>query len=213
MPLVGAPKSKRQWGMAALVSVLSFVLVTGLWGAIVGAAGNEIANFVGNPRTMATIMKPLLTVMGVVLLVIALGELGLIRRLLPEVHPVVLPAAGPAEAGGFRQYRQVAVAGLTLAATFGVICTRPIYLALLVYVATAGGVVAGVLALGAYGLGLGLPIVLGNLALRPANRAARLMDWVAARHEAIHVAQGLAFALLGAAVVYFFGIRYVIPAA
>ncbi len=95
-------------------------------------------------------------------------------------------------------YREVAVLGLAIAATFGIICTQPPYLALIVYVAASGSVPYGSLALGTYGVGMALAIALTALGVLQASRSERLVRWLAARREAIHVAQGFAFAFLGA---------------
>ena len=101
--------------------------------------------------------------------------------------------------------------GLWMAATFGIICPKPLYLALLVYVAVVGSAVYGALALGAYGLGPASSLALGGFILLPASRAARFNAWLAAREDAFHLVQGLVFAALGAVVVSFFWLRYAIP--
>src|SRR5207245_7513181 len=89
--------------------------------------------------------------------------------------------------------------------------TLPPYLALLLSVAVVGSVAYGALALGAYGLGLATPILLGSAALGPAGRATRLLDWLVAKRDALHVAQGILFAALGALVLVFFWVRYAVP--
>jgi cytochrome c biogenesis protein CcdA len=211
LPLVQGVQAKKDWIKTALVLAGTMVLVTGLFGAIVGAAGGAFSGLATSPRMMSLVMKPLLITMGLVTLVIALGELGLVRRLLPEAHLATGPVSGTAASGGRGRYRQVALLGLGIAATFGIICTAPPYLALVVYVAAVGSVAYGVLALGVYGIGLALPIVLGGLAMVPANRSARFMGWMEARRESIQVAQGVLLAFLGALVVSFFWLRYTIP--
>jgi cytochrome c biogenesis protein CcdA len=159
---------------------------------------------------MALVMQPVLLVMGALMLVIALGEFGLIRRMLPEVHPAAVAVQGiSSTAAG--SYARTAMLGVTIAATFGIVCTLPPYLALLLNVAVVGSVAYGALALGAYGLGLATPILLGSVALGPAGRATRLLDWLAAKREGLHVAQGILFAALGALVLVFFWIRYAVP--
>jgi len=213
LPLVHGARARTDWIKTTLVLAGSIVLVTGLFGAIVGAAGGAFSGLATSPRMMSLVMKPLLIAMGVVMLVIALGELGLVRRLLPEAHLATRPVTGTADSTDRGRYRQVAVLGVSLAATFGILCTAPPYLALVVYVAAMGSMAYGVLALGVYGIGLGLPIVLGGLALVPANRSARLMGWMGARRGSIHVVQGGLLAFLGALVVAFFWVRYGIPSA
>src|SRR3712207_3425457 len=101
--------------------------------------------------------------------------------------------------------------GLWMAVTFGIVCTKPLYLALLVYVAVIGSVAYGALALGAYGLGLAVSGALAGLVLLPVGRAARLQAWLAARWEAFRLVQGVVFALVGTMSVVFFWLRYVVP--
>jgi cytochrome c biogenesis protein CcdA len=211
LPLVQGSHARKDWLRIALVLTGGMVLVTGLFGAIVGAAGGAFSGLATSPRMMSLVMKPLLIGMGAVMLLIALGELGLVRRLLPEAHLATSPAAGTAASAGRGRYRGAAILGLAVAGTFGIICTAPPYLALVVYVAALGSAAYGALALGVYGIGLALPIVLGGLALVPANRSARFMDWMGARREGLHAAQGVLLAFLGALVVAFFWVRYAIP--
>jgi hypothetical protein len=47
----------------------------------------------------------------------------------------------------------------------------------------------------------------------PAGRSARLMAWLSEREEALHIVQGLAFAVMGALSVSWFLLRYVNPPA
>jgi cytochrome c biogenesis protein CcdA len=211
LPLVQGSHARKDWLRIALVLTGGMVLVTGLFGAIVGAAGGAFSGLATSPRMMSLVMKPLLIGMGAVMLLIALGELGLVRRLLPEAHLATSPATGTAALAGRGRYRGAAILGLAIAGTFGIICTAPPYLALVVYVAALGSAAYGALALGVYGIGLALPIVLGGLALVPANRSARFMSWIQARREGIQVGQGLLLAFLGALVVAFFWVRYAIP--
>jgi cytochrome c biogenesis protein CcdA len=213
LPLVQGAQAKKDWIKTALVLAGAMVLVTGLFGAIVGAAGGAFLGLATSPRMMSLVMKPLLIAMGMVMLVIALGELGLVRRLLPEAHLATSPVSATTDSGGQSRYRQVAILGLGIAATFGIICTAPPYLALVVYVAAVGSVAYGALTLGVYGIGLAVPIVLVGLAMAPANRSERFMDWMAARRGSIQVAQGVLLAFLGALVVAFFWVRYAIPSA
>ena len=81
-----------------------------------------------------------------------------------------------------------------MTSTFGIFCTKPLYLGLLVYVAVIGSVAYGALALGAYGLGLATTLTLGGLVLIRASRAARFIAWLAAREQTIHLIQGIVFA-------------------
>ena len=211
MPLVQAARNKREWLKTVAVLGLSSVLVAALFGAILGAPSSLLAGTVGSRRTMSLIMQMALVVTGVLMMVVALGELGLIRRLLPSLRFTPVPAEEAASGSTRGLYRRAAVVGLGMAGTFGICCTQPLYLALLVYVAVVGSMAYGALALGAYGLGLVVSVALLGLIVRPAGRAARFNAWLAEREEAFHLGQGLVFAVLGAMTAAFFWLRYAIP--
>ncbi len=210
MPLVRGRGGKAEWLKSALVLAIGMVAVTAVWGVLVALAGAAFADFFRSSRNMALVMQPVLLAMGALMLVIAMGEFGLIRRMLPELHPASVAAQGIPSAAPW-SYGRTAMLGVTIAATFGIVCTLPPYLALLLNVAVVGSLAYGALALGAYGLGLATPILLGSLALGPAGRATRLMHWLAAKREGLHVVQGILFAALGALVLVFFWVRYAVP--
>lgn len=212
MPLLQATKDKRDFVRTAAVLILSMVLVCALWGAIVGAPAAALAGTVGSRRLMGMIMQLVLTIVGLLMLLISLGELGLIRRLLPDFRLPEYVAQSAADRADHRSYRSVLILGISMAATFGIVCNRPLYLVLLVYVAMVGGMSYGALTLGAYGFGLSSSLVLAGLILIPAGRSRRLMAWLAERDEALHIVQGLAFAVMGALSVSWFLLRFVIPA-
>ena len=210
MPLVQAAQDKRDWLKVVGVLTVSIVLVTTVFGAILGAPASALAGIVGSKRTMGLIMQSTLVITGSLMLVIALGELGLIRRLLPEVRFDPRPAEGAGALGTHRTYRRAAVLGVTMAATFGITCTKPLYLALLVYVALVGSVAYGALTLGAYGLGMAASVALAGFVVLflPAGRFGRLLGWLEDRQEAFHIVQGVVFAVAGGLAVAFFLVRY-----
>ena len=213
MPLLEATRDKRDFLRVASVLVLSMVLVCALWGAVVGMPAAALAGTVGSRRVMGLIMQPVLTIVGLLMLLVALGELGLFRRLLPDFHFPERAVQGAADLSERSSYRPVLILGISMAATFGIVCNRPLYLALLVYVAVIGGLGHGALTLGAYGFGLSSSLVLAGLVLIPAGRSTRLMAWLADREEALHVVQGVAFAFMGALSISWFLLRFVVPAA
>ena len=211
MPLVQAARTNREWLKTVAILGLASVLVAALFGLILGSPTSLLAGTVGSRRAMSLIMQSALVGIGVLMIVVALGELGLMRRLLPSVRfgPTSSEESPAATAHGL--YRQAAVLGVTMVASFGLSCTQPVYLALLVYVAVVGSPLYGALALGAYGLGQASSIALAGLILRPAGRGARFGAWLARHEEGFHLVQGLAFAVLGALTVSFFWLRYTIP--
>ena len=147
------------------------------------------------------------------LLFIAAGELGLMRRLLPDFHFPEKVAQGAAAHVERSPYRPVLILGISIAATFGIICNRPLYIVLLVYVAVVGGMGYGALTLAAYGLGLSSSLVVAGLLLIPAGRLSRLMGWLSDREEGLHIVQGMAFAFMGALAVGWFVLRHITPPA
>jgi cytochrome c biogenesis protein CcdA len=188
------------------------VTVTVAFGVIVGAPTRLLAGTIGSPQSMGAITQVTLIITGALMVLFALGELGLTRRLLPIVHAApAFPGTVVDESDFVARYRPVAIAGVWIAATFGIVCPKPLYLALLVYVAVLGSMSYGALVLGAYGLGLVAAIALCGLAFLPASRGARFRAWLAARAEGFHLIQGVVFAALGALTVSFWWLRYVVP--
>ena len=211
MPLVQVARTNRELLKTVAILCLCSVLVGALVGAVLGAPSSLLAGIVGSRRAMSLIMQAALVGVGVLMIVVAMGELGLTRRLLPGLGLGLTSAEHDPAAPARGLYRQAAVVGVSMAATFGLVCTQPLYLALVVYVAVVGSVLYGALALGAYGLGLATSIALLGLILRPVGRAARFGTWMASHEDAFHLVQGLVFAVLGAITVSFFWLRYTIP--
>jgi cytochrome c biogenesis protein CcdA len=210
MPLVQAARNKREWLKTVAILGLSIILVTAVFGALVGAPASLLAGIVGSRRAMSQVMQVTLIVVGVLMIVVALGEMGLMRRFLPEIRFSAVPTGEPRDAGSRNRYRQAVVLGVSMAATFGTMCPKPLYLALLVYIAAVGNMLFGALALGAYGLGLAASMALISLVLLPAGRTARLHGWLRSQQEAFHLVQGFVFALVGTMSVAFFLLRYVV---
>ena len=211
MPLVQAARTSREWLKTVAVLTLCMVAVAALFGVLLSAPASLLAGIVGSRRLVSQIMQPTLLVTGILMIVVALGEIGLIRRLLPRVHFAPAPGGPTIDTSPRARYRRAAIMGLWMAATYGIICPKPLYLALLVYVAVVGNAAYGALALGAYGLGLATSVALGGFILLPVSRLARFNAWLAAREDAFHLVQGLVFAVFGAVAVAFFWLRYTIP--
>jgi cytochrome c biogenesis protein CcdA len=211
MPLVQAADNKRDWLKTVAVLGVSIVVVTALFGALLGAPASLLAGTVGGRRTMSQIMQTTLIATGALMMVFALGELGLVRRLVPSLPFGPALMNEPRGLNTRSRYRRAIVLGASMAGTFGLTCSKPLYLALLVYVAVIGNMLYGALALGAYGLGLAASLALAGLVLLPAGRAARLNAWLAAREEAFRLVQGFILALVGAMSVAFFWLVYTVP--
>lgn len=213
VPIVQDARSGRDWLKTVAVIAVAMALVASLFGMLISAPASLFAGIVGSRRMMATIMQSALVASGVVMVVLAMGELGLIRRYLPSLHHAPAPVVVPTDGSALVRYRRAAIIGIWMTSTFGIFCTKPLYLGLLVYVAMIGSVGYGALALGAYGLGLATNVTLGGLVLIRASRAARFTAWLAAHEESFHLIQGIVFAVLGAMATSFFSLRYIIPPA
>jgi cytochrome c biogenesis protein CcdA len=214
MPLSQVARTNREWFQTVAVLAVCMVAVTAAFGAIVGAPTSLLAGVIGSRRTVSLIMQTVLGGTGLLMIAIAMGELGLIRRLLPEVHLAPSSATPKVDDRSLlARYRSVSMIGLWIAATFGIICPKPLYLALLVYVAVVGSMAYGALVLSAYGLGLATSIGLGGFILLRASRAARFSGWLATHEGSFHLVQGVVFAVLGVLTVAFWGFRYPLPPA
>lgn len=211
MPLVQVARTNREWLKTVAILGLCSVLVAAAVGLVIGAPANLLAGIVGSRRATSLIMQTVLVVIGVVMIVVAMGELGLTRRMLPGLRLGLMSTGHESVETARGLYRQAAVVGVSMAATFGICCTQPLYLALVVYVAVVGSALYGALALGAYGLGLATSVALLGLILRPVGRAARFGAWMASHESGFRLVQGLVFALLGAITVSFFWLRYTVP--
>lgn len=211
VPMAQEARTNREWLKTAAVLVLSMVAVTALFGVLLSAPASLFAGVIGSRRSMSQIMQPTLIATGILMVVAAAGELGLIRRLLPSLHIAPTAADVPTDDSPRTRYRRAAIMGFWMAATFGIVCPKPLYLGLLVYVAVVGNAAYGALALGAYGLGLATSVALSGLVLIRVSRAARFNAWLASREETFHLVQGIVFAVAGAMAVSFFWLKYAVP--
>ena len=183
MPMAQAAETKRDWLKTVAVLALCMVAVTALFGVLISAPASLFAGHHRQPQDHVADHAAH-----------ARGHRhpdGRRRhgRAWPDPSPAAQLAFGPGLGGRPRhsssrtRYRRAAIMGLWIAATFGIICPKPLYLGLLVYVAVIGSAAYGALALGAYGLGLASTVALGGLVLMRASRAARFNAWLAAREE------------------------------
>jgi len=211
MPLVGAVQGRNGWVKSAAALTLGMVLVTAVFGALVGGAGGALAGLVSSRTLTAQVMKTGMVAFGFLMVAVALGEFRFVRRLLPDPHFVPMPETLENVGPDHSSLRRALLTGASVAATFGIICTRPTYLALLLYVALVGSAAYGAVALGAYGIGLAIPVVLGGRILAVPTRSARLVGWLSTREEGLRLAQGVSLALLGTMVLTYFWFRYAVP--
>src|ERR1043166_4530447 len=126
-PLVQEAKTKRQWLRTFGIFTAALVLVLGAFGAAMAWAGAAVAAKVTTPWAREAIASIALTVVGVLALVVALGELGVIRPLLPQVRTV---PTGPGTSSLSRR-------ALIIALAFG--ATMPIFSPLSASALISGG--------------------------------------------------------------------------
>src|SRR2546425_13133771 len=87
-PLVQEAKTRRQWLRTLGIFTGALVAVLGAFGAAMAWAGAAVAAKVTTPWAREAIASIALTIVGLLALMVALGELGVIRPLLPEVRTV-----------------------------------------------------------------------------------------------------------------------------
>jgi len=87
-PLVQEAKTRRQWLRTLGIFTGALLVVLGAFGAAMAWAGAAVAAKVTTPWAREAIASIALTIVGLLALMVALGELGVIRPLLPEVRTV-----------------------------------------------------------------------------------------------------------------------------
>jgi cytochrome c biogenesis protein CcdA len=162
-PLVQEAKSKRQWLATLGLFTGALLLVLALFGAAMAWAGSAIAAQVTTPWAREVIASLALTVLGALALAIALGELGLIRPLLPRVMTV----PGATSAATWSLPRRAIVIALVFGVTMAIFSPLSAYALMIGWVAAQQSPWLGAVTLAAYGLGLVVPLALaGTLAAR-----------------------------------------------
>src|SRR2546422_6703940 len=160
-PLVQEAKTKRQWLRTFGLFTAALVLVLGAFGAAMAWAGAAVAAKLTTPWAREAIASIALTVVGVLALVIALGELGMIRPLLPDVRTV--PTGG--RTGSLS--RRALIIALAFGATMAIFSPLSAYALIIGWVAARESPWLGAITLMAYGLGLMVPLaVAGTLVAR-----------------------------------------------
>lgn len=159
-PLVQEAKTRRRWLATLGLFTGVLLVVLGLFGAAMAWAGSAVAARVTTPWAREAIASVALSLLGLLALAIALGELGLTRPLLPRM------TTRPAEpaAGASLPRRAVAIA-LAFGATMAIFSPLSAYALVIGWVAAQQSAWLGALALIAYGVGLMVPLAIaGTLA-------------------------------------------------
>lgn len=187
-PLVQEAKTRRRWLATLALFTAALIAVLGVFGAGMTWAGAAVAAQVTTPRAREVIASLMLTSLGIIALVSALGELGLIRPILPRMTPV--PGAG---GSGSLARRAVAIA-LVFGATMAIFSPLSAYALVIGWVASQRSAWLGAATLMAYGLGLMVPLAIaGTLAAGRAGQTA-----VSERtQERLRIVSGASLALAG----------------
>lgn len=160
-PLVQEAKTRRRWLATLGIFTLALLAVLGVFGAAMAWAGAAVAARVTTPWAREAIAACALTVLGLAAVVLALGELGLTRPLLPRVTS----APGMPLTGSLRR-RALALA-LGFGATMAIFSPLSAYALVIGWVAARESAWLGAATLMAYGLGLVVPLaILGTLGAR-----------------------------------------------
>jgi cytochrome c biogenesis protein CcdA len=160
-------------------------VVLGAFGAAMAWAGAAVAARVTTPWAREAIASVALTMLGVLALTIALGELGLIRPLLPEVRTV--PTAGSLSSLS----RRALVIALAFGATMAIFSPLSAYALVIGWVAARQSPWLGAVTLMAYGLGLVVPLAVAGTLLARGGRGAQLLQ------ERVRLVGGGALAVAG----------------
>jgi cytochrome c biogenesis protein CcdA len=159
-PLVQEARSKKRWLATLGVFTSALVLVLALFGAGMAWAGSAVAARVTTPWAREAIAASALTVLGILALAVALGELGLTRPLLPRITPL------PGHSVKGSTWRRALVIALGFGATMAIFSPLSAYALVIGWVAAQQSAWLGAVTLASYGLGLVVPLAIaGTLAV------------------------------------------------
>ncbi|MBI4635863.1 MAG: hypothetical protein HY727_05885 [Candidatus Rokubacteria bacterium] len=187
-PLVQEARTRRRWAVTLGIFTGAFLAVLGLFGAAMAWAGAAVAARVTTPHAREVIASVALSLLGLLALAMAAGELGLTRPLLPGGG-----TAGRAPEG--RLARRALVIALAFGATMAVFSPLSTYALVIGWVAAQQSAWLGAMTLMAYGLGLMVPLAIaGTLA---AGRSAASGLGLQALQERVRVVSGASLAVAG----------------
>jgi cytochrome c biogenesis protein CcdA len=184
-PLVQEAKTRRQWLRTFGIFAGALVVVLGAFGAAMAWAGAAVAAQVTTPWAREAIASIALTVVGVLALVIALGELGIIRPLLPEVRTV------PTTRGTSSLSRRALVIALGFGATMAIFSPLSAYALIIGWIAARQSPWLGAITLMAYGVGLVLPLAVAGTLMTRGDRRTQVLQ------ERVRLVGGIGLAVAG----------------
>jgi cytochrome c biogenesis protein CcdA len=189
-PLVQEARTRRRWLVTLGIFAGAMLAVLGVFGAAMAWAGAAVAAKVTTPHAREVIASLALTVIGLLAIALALGELGLTRPLLPRATA----APGTARSGSLT--RRALVIALGFGATMAIFSPLSAYALVIGWVAAQQSAWLGAVTLMAYGAGLLVPLALaGTLATRGSGDAgSATLDTL---QERVRVVGGVSLALAG----------------
>jgi cytochrome c biogenesis protein CcdA len=184
-PLVQAANTRRRWVATLGLFTGVLVVVLGVFGAAMAWAGSTVVTAVTGPWAREAIASVALTILGVLALVLAAGELGLWRPWLPRV-------AAPTARGDRGLTRRTVAVALAFGATMAIFSPLSTYALILGWVAARQSAWLGAATLASYGLGLMVPLaVAGTLAARRDPPVEGLPAW----QERVRIVGGASLAV------------------
>jgi len=184
-PLVQEANTRRRWMVTFGLFTAALLAVLGVFGAAMAWAGAAVAAKVTTPWAREAIASIALTIVGVMALGIALGELGIIRPVLPAIRTV--PAAG----GRGSLSRRALVIAVAFGATMAIFSPLSAYALVIGWVAAQQNAWFGALTLMAYGLGLVVPLAVAGTLLARGDVRAQVVQ------ERVRTVGGVAMAVAG----------------
>jgi cytochrome c biogenesis protein CcdA len=187
-PLVQEANTRRRWLATLGLFTAALVVVLGVFGAAVAWAGTTVVATVTGRWAREAIASVALTLIGIMALVVAGGELGVWRPWLP--HVTTPPGPGLTSPG-----RRTLALALGFGATMAIFSPLSTYALMLGSIAARHSAWLGAVTMGAYGLGLMVPLaVAGTLAAR---RDAATRESLPTWQERVRIVGGASLAVAG----------------
>jgi cytochrome c biogenesis protein CcdA len=188
-PLVQEARTRRRWLVTLGIFAGAMLAVLGVFGAAMAWAGAAVAAKVTTPHAREVIASLALTVIGLLAGATALGELGVMRPLLPRATSA--PGAGPSASLA----RRALVIAIGFGATMAIFSPLSAYALVIGWVAARQSAWLGAVTLMAYGAGLLVPLAIaGTLATRRGDAAGARLE---ALQDRLRVVSGVSLALAG----------------
>ncbi len=191
---------ERSWLPPFLLFTAGITLVMAVWGVVVGAAGRGVVSFLAAPSRRFALTEVLYSLLGLLALLMALWEFGLVR--LPRL---ALPRGIPRRIGRLRPSPRSFAMGAALGGGFGVGCPFPTYQAVLAWAALTGNPLYGAALLASNALGRAAPLLAaGALAYRGTDQRA-ISRWLLSNSARAKLISGTGLAVFAGLMLVLWG--------